>query len=294
MKNNQYLGDGILLIAALIWGFGYVAVVFALNSGGGEYFITAARFGIASLLQIPFIYPKLKQLNKSIISKGIILGLLLVGGFISQTIGQKSTTTTNVAFLTSVNVVLIPFTSLIIFRKKLSLRSVIAAFITLIGLGFLSIKDNLSINPGDFYVIICAALFAAYSSVTDFASKKEDPQLLVFIQMLTAALSSSIIFFFSAEKLELSPALIANIFYLGCFSNLIATLLYTYGLKYSSAERGSIIVSVESVFGAILGILIFKEAFSYKLIIGSSLILFAILYSEKIILKPNKNLSSSF
>ncbi len=287
LKDKRYFGDLILFLDSIIWGLGYVVVAFALRDGCGEYFLTASRFALATLLQLPFVYKKLKHLNKSVVIRGIILGLLLVSGFVTQTIGQKSTTTTNVAFLTSVNIVIIPFTSLIIIRKKLELRSIISALITFVGISFLTLSSSFTINTGDFWVIICAVLFAMYASVTDLSAKKEDTSLLVFIQFLTSAIFATIVFFVSGEKLIISKTIVWSVVYLGIFSNLVATLLYTYGLKFTSAERGSVILSLESVFGSVLGIYLFAEPFNEKLLIGTCLIMFAILYSERIIFKNN-------
>ncbi len=283
IKENKYYGDIILILASFIWGVGYVAVAYGLIYGAGEIFLTASRFILASLFQIPFVYKKIKFINKRVVLKGVLLGILLVSGFVFQTVGQSYTTTTNVAFLTSVNIVIIPFTSMFILRKHLEFRSVIAALITFCGIGFLTLGKSFSINIGDYYVLVCAFIFAMYSSVTDKYAKQEDPHLLVFIQMLTSAFFSSIMFIFSKESIVLNKVVVISIVYLALFSNLIALILYTLGLKFTSAERGSVIVSLEGVFGAIFGILLFSEPFSYSMIIGSTLILFAIFYSEKII-----------
>ncbi len=290
IKGKKLLGESILFLSALMWGIGYAVVAIALNAGSGEIFLTTIRFILASIFMLPFVYKKLKTLNKALVGKGVILGLLLVFGFFTQTIGQKSTTTTNVAFLTSVNIVLIPFTSFFIIKKKIQIRSIIAAILTFIGIAFLTLGDTFSINIGDVYVLICALIFALYASVTDKYAKKEDPIILVFIQFVTAAVVAGIIFYFSDEMIIFNKTIIISVIYLGIFSNVICTLFYTYGLKYTSAERASIILSLESVFGSILGIILFSEPFNYRLILGSMLILFSILYSENILLK-NKNLS---
>ncbi len=287
-KDNKYFGDIVLIISSLLWGVGYVAVTYALMAGTGELFLTASRFVLATIIQLPFVYKKLRNADKYVIRKGILLGTLLVGGFFAQTIGQSYTTTTNVAFLTSVNVVLIPFTSLIFIRKKIAFRSVIAAFITFIGIGFLTLGNTFHINLGDYYVLICALLFAIYASFTDRYVKKEDPSLLVFFQIVTAAALSTIAFMFSSEKVVINMTNAIWIIYLALFSNLIASFLYSIGLRYTSAERGSVIVSIESIFGTMFGILLFNDPFNYRMIIGAALIIFAILYSEKVILNGKR------
>ncbi len=285
LNKKQIYGDAILLFTSLIWGVGYAVIAIGLRAGVGELFLTTSRFIIATIAMLPFVYKKFNAINKSVIIKGIALGLLLVLGFIAQTIGQKDTTTTNVAFLTSVNIVLIPFTSFVVIKKKINLRSIIAALITMLGIAFLTLGNSFNINIGDYYVLLCALFFAFYASVTDLSAKKEEPILLVFIQFLTAAIFAGAFLIYSKEQIVLNPTIIATIIYSGVLSNFVATLLYTYGLKYTSAERASIILSLESIFGTILGIILFGENFSYKLVIGSVLILFAILYSERIILK---------
>ncbi len=287
-KDNKYFGDVILIIASFLWGIGYVAVTYALIVGTGELFLTASRFTLATLIQLPFVYKKLVKVDKYVVRKGVLLGLLLVGGFFAQTIGQSYTTTTNVAFLTSVNVVLIPFTSLILLRKRITSRSIISAVITLLGIALLTLGPAFSINVGDYYVLLCALLFAAYASFTDKYVKKEDPSLLVFFQIVTASIVSIIAFLFSSEEVLFNTTNMIAIIYLALFSNVIASILYSLGLKYTSAERGSVIVSLESVFGTIFGILLFHDPFNFKMIIGSALILFAILYSERVIFKWEK------
>ncbi len=289
IKDNRYFGDMILVIASFLWGVGYVAVTYALMVGTGELFLTASRFILATFIQLPFVYKKLRNADKYVIRKGVLLGLLLVGGFFAQTIGQSYTTTTNVAFLTSVNVVLIPFTSLLLLRKSITSRSIISAVITLVGIAFLTLGPAFHINVGDYYVLVCALLFAAYASFTDKYVKKEDPSVLVFFQILTAAAVSIIAFLFSNEEVVLNTINMVAIIYLALFSNVIAAILYSLGLRYTSAERGSVIVSLESVFGTIFGILLFNDPFNFKMIIGSALILFAILYSERVILNGKKN-----
>ncbi len=288
IQGKKLLGESILFLSALMWGIGYAVVAIALNAGSGEIFLTTIRFILASVFMLPFVYKKLKTVNKELLLKGVILGLLLVLGFFTQTIGQKSTTTTNVAFLTSVNIVLIPFTSFFIIKKKIQIRSIMAALLTFLGIAFLTLGSKFSINIGDFYVLLCALIFALYASVTDKYAKKEDPIMLVFIQFVAAAIFAGIIFYFSNESVVMNKTILISVIYLGIFSNVICTLFYTYGLKYTSAERASIILSLESVFGSILGILLFSEPFNYRLIIGSMLILFSILYSENILFKNKK------
>ncbi len=289
IKDNKYFGDIILIIASFLWGVGYVAVTYSLMVGTGEIFLTASRFTLATIIQLPFVYKKLIASDKYVLRKGVLLGLLLVGGFFAQTIGQSYTTTTNVAFLTSVNVVLIPFTSLIFIRKPLASRSIVSAIITFIGIAFLTLGPAFSINVGDYYVLVCALLFAAYASFTDSYVKKEDPSLLVFFQIATASVVSIVAFMFSNEQMVFNTTNTISIIYLALFSNIIASILYSLGLRYTSAERGSVIVSLESVFGTVFGIVLFNDPFNFKMIIGALLILFAILYSEKVIFNGKKN-----
>lgn len=277
---RHWFGDVLLLLVALIWGMGFIAVKIGLNSGTSPFYLLALRFSIAALILIPLQYKKIKTISTRAWQHGFILGIFLFLGFALQTIGLNYTTTSKNAFLTGVNVVIVPFFAWALTKKKVEKRALFAAFLTLLGMGLLTLNDSLSINIGDLLTIACAIMFAGHISVTSIIAKHEDPLTLVFIQMVSAALFSWIATFIFQESHTLSSASFIAILYLGVFSTLLAFVLQTIGQKYAHAAKSAILLSTESLFGAIFAVIIFKDPLSIQMVAGCLVILSAIFISE--------------
>ena len=79
---------------------------------------------------------------------------------------------------------------------------------------------------------------------------------------------------------QFAPDALTYILYLGVFSTMIALLLQTVCQKYVPASKASLILSLESVFGCICGIIFLHEALSERILAGFVLIFGAILLSE--------------
>lgn len=279
-RTRHYLGDFMLLSVAIIWGFGFVAVKIGLNSGMSPFNLMALRFTVASLTLLPFILKKMKNISVKTWLRGSLLGVFLFLGFAFQTVGLFYTTTSKNAFLTSVNVVLVPFLAWVLTKKRVDAYSISAAVLSLIGIGMLTLNDSLSINYGDLLTVVCAIMFAGHISVTSVLAKHEETDVLVFIQMLTAAVLSIAVALFQQESLELTLSSGLAILYLGVFSTCLAFLLQTLGQKYAHATKAAILLSTESLFGAILAVLIFKDPLSGKIVLGCVVIFIAIIISE--------------
>lgn len=279
-STKHFLGDAILLSVALIWGMGFVAVKIGLNSGIEPFFLLFSRFTIAGVLILPFIAKKILHISKKTLLTGILLGIFLCAGFAFQTFGLQYTTTSKNAFLTGVNVIMVPFITYLFTRKRLSVSAVVAALLTLIGIGFLTLDDALTINLGDVLTLICAIMFAFHISITSIAAKNESAVVLVFLQMWTAAIISLILSLFLHEPWSLEVNSAIAVVYLGAFSTLLAFLLQTIGQRFAHATKAAILLSLESLFGAVFAILIFGDALTIKTLIGAIIIFIGIYISE--------------
>ncbi len=118
MKNWIYeIG---LVIVAIIWGSGFAGTKLALDGGFTPVQIITSRFLIGSiLLNIIFIKKIKRKVNTRILKKGFTLGFLLFSSFLVQTIGLLYTTPSKNAFITTSNVVIVPFLGYFFIKEKL-------------------------------------------------------------------------------------------------------------------------------------------------------------------------------
>lgn len=282
MQENTrgYFGDLMLLLVAIIWGFGFVAVKIGLNNGMDPFYLMFLRFSVAALALLPFQITKFKGISLQTLKRGSFLGILLFLGFTFQTIGLDYTTTSKNAFLTGVNVIIVPFLTWWLAKKRVDFYSMIAAFMCLIGIGLLTLHDTLSINIGDLLTLICAVMFAAHITITSLIAKEEAASTLVWIQMIVGAVLSLLFAILFRETFVINLSSSVAILYLGIFSTSLAFFLQTVGQKYAHATKAAILLSTESLFGALLAVLFFKDTFAMQMIAGCVLIFGSIIISE--------------
>ncbi len=294
-KGNKYSGEYALLLVTIFWGATFVIVKSALKDTSPMLFI-GFRFLLATVLFLPFIFFKIKHINKKIIIPGIILGLLLFLSFSLQTIGLQYTSATKSGFLTGTLVVLIPFFQFIIKKKSPSKGALIGTILVFIGIFILSgsgkpIDELLTelgsnFNFGDMLTLLCAILFAIHVVYLDIFTNIYDYWFLVFAQLfITAILSLMFAYIFNLSgietyKLEITGNLIFAVIYTAVFATLINTILQTKYQKKVSPTKAGIVYSFEPIFAAVFAFIVLNERLSFIGIIGCLLIFIGLIVAE--------------
>lgn len=280
-KKQTFWADISLFIVAIIWGSGFIATKNALDVIPPLY-LTGVRFSIGCMVLSCIFYKRLGRLKKSDLQGGLIVGLILFLAFTAQTIGLQSTDAGKSAFLTGTNVVVVPFLYWLIHRHAPDKYAFAAAFICVFGIGLLSLNTtSLAIHSGDLLTLLCAFFFACHIASTGYYAKRMDPLVLSIIQFaVVAILSTGSGFFFETLPTNLPISSWYPVVYLALFSTCIAFVLQTVGQKYTYSTHAAIILSMESVFGTLFGVLLLNEVLTLKMTMGCLSILIAILTAE--------------
>ena len=157
---KKWLAIGGLILVTVIWGGGFVASDMALGSMK-PFQIMMVRFLLASVLMGMISMGQHKKEGKlenraGAIKAGILMGIALFAGFALQIIGLQYTTPSKNAFLTALNVVIVPFIAFIILKKKVGMKGIIGAIMSVIGVALLSLNGNLTLSLGDgLTLLIC-------------------------------------------------------------------------------------------------------------------------------------------
>ena len=173
----------ILLFIAAIWGGTFVITKLSLLDLPPFTFLSI-RFLLASILFLIIFFKKIQIPVKGELWGGIILGLLLFGGFASQTLGLVYTTASKSALITGTNLLIIPFAQYLIIKKKVGFENWVGVIVVLLGLFLLTRPEISGMNLGDILTLVCACCWAFYIIYLDIASKKYPLHNLVFIQFL--------------------------------------------------------------------------------------------------------------
>ncbi len=277
---KQYIGDSMLLLTAFVWGSGFVVTAIGLKYLTA-YQLMAGRFVLATLILILIFGYKFKKFTLSVIWKGAILGTILYIAFALQTVGLEYTTPSKNAFLTAVNVVIVPIIAYFIYKRKIDRHETIGSMVAIIGIGFLSLHGTLTINIGDALSLACAVGFAFDIFYTNLFVQKEDAISLTVVQFMTASFIGVVVLLLQKDiPIAMEKEAIYSLIYLAIFSTTIAYLSQNIAFKYTTATRAAIILSTEAFFGMVLSVLFLKELLTVRMLIGAGLIMAAILIAE--------------
>ena len=277
---KKYKGELLMLITALMWGSGFVGMAKGLEHWT-VFQLMAGRFLAASIILSIVFYKKLKLITKSVLWKGAVLGVILFSSFALQTWGLEYTTPSKNAFLTSINVIVVPIIAYVIYKRRIDRFEFIAAGIAIVGIGFLSLQDSLTINLGDVLSIICAVGFAFDIFYTNVFVKSEDALAITIVQFYSATICSiGGVLILGQVPTSYSSDGIAIILYLAVFCTVVAYVCQNIGMQYSNPTKSAIILSLEALFGTIFSVLLLNELLTGRMIFGCVLIFFAILFAE--------------
>ena len=278
MNNKKIIASILLLAATLMWGLSYSLQTISANDLGS--FTIVFFKGLGGVLVFPYLLLRKIKLDKHTIIGGIIIGLLAFLGLIFQQMGLELSTVSKASFITSLYIIIVPL--LEVFEgKRPSVKLWIAIIIALIGLYLLCFSNDYSLNFGDLLLLGCSLFFAIEIIYIDKYSNRSDGVALTFIsQSVVSILALLIAIVKEKPNLASMNSQILPILYLVFIAGMIATTIQIVFQKDCGPTLASLLMSFESVFGAIGGWLILNQVLSLREIIGCVLVFIAILTAE--------------
>ncbi len=281
-EKKEYIGLAGLLLTTIFWGFGFIFVSTAVNAVRPPY-IVGMRMLIASIILFFIFMPKILKTTKQDFIYSIPTGVALFLGFTFQTYAAENMIVSKVAFFTGSNVVMVPFLAFLLFKHKLRIKSFICAALAICGIAVFSLNSDFSIELYDMFGIVCAFFFALHIALVAEFSKKTNVLVFTFWQLLFTSILAFLFGFIIGEPIsveQFSGDIIFSIAYLGVFSTFVCYCLQNVCQKYTTASKASLVLSLEALTGASLGIILLGESISIRLVFGAILIFSAIIISE--------------
>lgn len=277
MKNKQLIGSLMLLLAALLWGLSYS--VQTLCDGLGTFTICFFKcVGGFVLLAIALI--KQDRFNSKTIIGGILIGLVACAGLLLQQKGLELSSAANASFITALYIVFTPILSLLI-GKKVKPKMFLAIFVSLIGMYLLCINGELVIKIGDLILIAGAIMFALQIILIDKFINDVDAIAFTSVQQIAGSVFTGIIMLVMEKpNINTIASNLSLIIYLSFFAGAMAQFIQNRFQRDVNPSLSSILMSFESVFGAIFGWIILNQALSLKEIIGCVIMFIAMLIAE--------------
>lgn len=190
----------------------------------------------------------------------LVCGSLLAMASSLQQVGLIDVPVGRAGFIIAIYIVLMPLIG-IFAGHKVELKSWIAVLMAIIGFAMLSLRGGFSnLGKGAVITLISSLFFAMQIISMSKHVTKNNAIILTAAQMLVCGVLTLIVAFIVEHT---TMEMIKNSLLVTLYSTLIpAALAYTIqmvGQKYTNPTVVSLLTSLESVFAAILGVLVLNE-----------------------------------
>jgi drug/metabolite transporter (DMT)-like permease len=274
---------------ALIWGTTFIAQDTGMDNIG-PFTFNSVRFFVGFLAVSPFVFlfekqkitDQIKSNRNQFIKLILPVGVFLFLGCIFQQVSLLYTDVANSAFFTIFYVPMVPIIIYFLFSEKLhwSIWPSVLACVT--GGYFLSDLSNSSARFGDALVLIGALFWALHIIYVGKIIKQFDlPFFIALIQnLIVATLSFILVLLFEEINFSKIKLETIEILYAGVLSGGAAFALQIFGQRNISAAPAAIVMSLEGAIAAIAAWIILNQILGLYNIIGCTLILFGVLFSQ--------------
>ena len=277
----------LLFLAAIIWGFAFVAQKAGMEHIG-PFAFNGIRFALGALSLIPLLFFQ-KQLFRTstkhtntrfTIKGGIILGVVLFVAAALQQVGIVKATAGNAGFITSLYIIIVPFLGIFL-KHKISKEVWIGAILAAVGLYFLSINQQFRMAPGDGLVLISAFFWAMHIIFIGHYAPRTNVLLLSVVQFsVSAVLNLLVAFVFEEVQWNMISDALYPILYGGIMSIGVAYTLQVVGQRDVAPSKAAIILSLESVFAILGGWLLLSETLTFRKGMGALIMLSGLIISQ--------------
>ena len=291
---KRYFSSFLMLIAAAIWGFAFVAQKQAEAVPAFTLVFARSLLGTVFLFFLIILLDRVLRTGRRLVSKkgldftkteiigGTCCGIILSIASVLQQAGMNNGTDAGKsAFITALYVVLVPVFGLVL-KKRAPINAWFSVGIAVVGFYLLCITDGFSLEFSDALVLLCAAVFAVHILVIDRFSPKCDGVRMSCIQFAVVTVVTLIfsLILESPMKLDAIGASIWPIVMLGIGSSGIAYTLQIIAQSRISPALAAIIMSLESVFGLLSGVIFLGETMNTRQYIGCAIVFVAVLLSQ--------------
>jgi drug/metabolite transporter (DMT)-like permease len=276
-RTQLYYVQGIVLmiITAFIWASTFVAIKEIVSSVSPTIQV-AIRFTLGTIVFAVFA----RDLNIRLVRDGIIIGLFMFCSVTTETIGLQTLQANQATFIYGLTVSLVTLFELV-FRRRISVISVLAAVIAVTGIAIMG-WDNGPPPIGEYWMLLCAFFSAGFMIALEIIGQDHPPLPFTMIQLSTIAVLS---------WLWAAPELIGNfevinetlrnftnlsvLLYLGIIGTAVVIWIQIMALRRITAFEAVVIQALEPIFGTILAFLLLGETLETNGFVGAGMVLVA-------------------
>ena len=270
-----------LLLVTLVWGATFPVLKVATAQLSGVE-VSALRFALAGLCLLPWAW----RAPRSAWRDGTWLGALALTSYVAQAYGLQFISSNRSAFLTSLNVLMVPLFGMALGQPRVG-RVLAAAALACAGVALMSWDGGANL-PADAATVAGAVAYALYVMALSRRAARHPALTLAATQMVCMALLGLLWMLLDGAgsarlntlPARLRPDILAGLVYLGLVATALMLWLQAWAQRYVAAEQAAVVYAMEPVFAALFAWLWLAETLSVRAACGAAVVLAALLLSE--------------
>ncbi|MGK8838230.1 DMT family transporter [Achromobacter xylosoxidans] len=269
-----------LVLVTMLWGSTFLVIHIAMQHSGPLFFV-GVRFTLAGVVSMLLFRRHMARLTRREAGAGVAIGCALFLGYYLQTLGLRTITSSQSAFITALYVPIVPLLQWAVLKRPPGLMSWVGVALAFTGLVLLAGPEAgaLHFSAGELATLAGAAAIAAEIILIGHFASSVDSRRVTAVQLLTAGLVSFALMPALGEAVpEFSWLWAGGAIGLGLASAVIQ-LTMNWAQKSVSPTRATVIYAGEPVWGGIVGRLA-GERLPGLALVGAALIVAGVLASE--------------
>ena len=265
-----------LVVTTVLWGGSFVFNKIGFREIPPITFLFL-RFSLATLLMGIVCLQRFGQFNRTILKKGMIVGLALAAANFSFVLGVSGTTVSRAGFLNNLFVLFVPVICFLFWREKVSRVMFAGLTLAVAGLWMLARGGSEGFNAGDLMSTVCALFIALQIIAVSKILHDEDVYLVTLVQFATVTLVGGVSFLLVSPPLHPFGGVSAGaLLYCAVFPTIICFTLQNTYQRYSTPAQAGLIYTLDPIWSMLGGFLLLGERLSGAEWAGCALIFLGI------------------
>ena len=283
--SRRWFANSLLLITAAVWGLAFVAqrvgmdYIGPFTFNGLRFALGAAALGL--IVRLREGRPLRAALPQASVRRGLALGVVLFVASSFQQVGMVYTTAGKAGFITGLYVVLVPLAGTLLLGERHGAQVWLAAGMAAAGLYLLSVTGGWQMEKGDLLVLVSAFFWTAHVMLVGRWATEHDSLTLAALQFAAVAvLSGAVAAGWESVTLAGLQGALWALLYGGLVSVGVGYTLQVVAQQYAVPAHAAIIMSLETVFAMLGGVLLLGESVTARGLLGAVLMLGGMVVSQ--------------
>jgi len=266
-----------LVLTTFFWGASFLFTKIGISTIPPQLFVLV-RFCLATLIMLLAFAPRLKTMDRSILKRGLTVGIALGLTNLSFVFGIQGTSISRAGVLNNLFVLFIPLITKIVWRDKVGRVNMAGIALAVSGIWLLASGGEQGFNRGDLVSTICALLIACHIITVSKVLKNDDVYLVSLVQFATvAAMAGAASLLLPVPSFSVTPAAVMSVVYCAIFPTVFCFTLQNIYQRYVTPTRAGLVYTLDPVWSLMAGYFVLGERLNLIEWLGCGIIFLAAL-----------------